>query len=101
MPKELAYLIGGFALGLAVVFLIPTDIVVQEPDTSHFDSLLTEKDQRIRELNIFVDSILVEGNKVDTVYYKLENKLKKQYENVDTISNSDSLINIIKRSIHN
>ena len=100
--QVLSFLIG---LSIGLIFLLyyattnPTEI---EPiDTSYYDNLLLDKQNKIDSLAFFVDSLSLEGQKIDTIYFEIEKNIQKQYENVDTISNSDSLINIIKRSIHN
>ena len=100
--QVLSFLIG---LSIGLLFLLYCATTnpnkVEEVDTVKYDSLLDLKQQKIDSLVLFVDSLSLEGQKIDTIYFELEKNIQKQYENVDTISNSDSLINIIKRAIHN
>ncbi len=100
--QVLSFLIG---LSIGLLFLLyyatTNPNKVEEVNTVKYDSLLDLKQQKIDSLALFVDSLSLEGQKIDTIYFELEKNIQKQYENVDTISNSDSLISIIKRAIHN
>ncbi len=100
--QVLSFLIG-LSIGLLFLLYYATNNPnkVEEVNTVKYDSLLDLKQQKIDSLALFVDSLSLEGQKIDTIYFELEKNIQKQYENVDTISNSDSLINIIKRAIHN
>ena len=100
--QVLSFLIG-LSIGLLFLLYYATNNPnkVEEVNTVKYDSLLDLKQQKIDSLALFVDSLSLEGQKIDTIYFEIEKNIQKQYENVDTISNSDSLINIIKRAIHN
>ena len=98
--QVLSFLIG-LSIGLLFLLYYATNNPnkVEEVNTVKYDSLLDLKQQKIDSLALFVDSLSLEGQKIDTIYFKIEKNIQKQYENVDTITNSDSLINSIKRSI--
>ena len=100
--QVLSFLIGlSIGLLLLLYYVTTNPNKVEEVDTVKYDSLLDLKQQKIDSLSLFVDSLSLEGQKIDTIYFELKKNIQKQYENVDTITNSDSLINIIKRAIHN
>ena len=85
---------------------VKNDSIYKPTNTILKDSInpiikVSDSIEAIDSLALFVDSLSLEGQKIDTIYFELEKNIQKQYENVDTISNSDSLINIIKRAIHN
>lgn len=98
--QVLSFLIG-LSIGLLLLLYYATTNPnkIKEVDTVKYDSLLDLKQQKIDSLVLFVDSLSLEGKKIDTIYFELEKNIQKQYENIDTITNSDSLINAIKRSI--
>lgn len=100
--QVLSFLIG-LSIGLLLLLYYATNNPnkLEEVNTVKYDSLLDLKQQKIDSLALFVDSLSLEGQKIDTIYFEIEKNIQKQYENVDTISNCDSLINIIKRAIHN
>ena len=103
MNKQVLSFLVGLSIGLLFLLYYATTkpSEIEPIDTSYYDNLLLDKQNKIDSLAFFVDSLSLEGQKIDTIYFEIEKNIQKQYENVDTISNSDSLINIIKRSIHN
>ena len=98
--QVLSFLIG---LSIGLLFLLyyatTNPNKVEEVNTVKYDSLLDLKQQKIDSLALFVDSLSLEGQKIDTVYFQIKESLNLEYEKIDTITNSDSLINSIKRTI--
>lgn len=90
----------GFCFSVLLCYYFLPRPELENIDTSGKDSLLQVKQLKIDSLELYSDSLELLNKKVDTVFLTIKNDLKQQYEAVDTITNSDSLISAIKRTIH-
>lgn len=100
MKSIIPFVLGCFLTAL-IFFLIPEGKV----DTT-FEDKSKEYDSLIREQNYFIDSILYENTmlenerrKKDTVEKKIYIRLNNDINKVRSINDSDSLVQLIKRTI--
>ena len=99
MNNYLLSFLAGIAITILGYFIIQPNEKIEQLDTSYYDNLLLDKQNKIDSLFNYTDSIIANFPAIDSSFEKTKETIENHYEEVDTITNSDSLINDIKRTI--
>ena len=100
--NQILIFIAGVALGCLLWAFLPSgDLTPLNEDKNliRIDSIKTALSAQNDSLNLVLDSLTAIPIHTEIVYIKLNDKINKHYATTDTFTNSDSLSNLIKRSI--
>ena len=102
MLNNVLIFIAGFGLACIVYLFIPDNKIVSIEDDvnlQRIDSFKTVLTARNDSFMIVIDSLNLQPIKTEKEFIIINEKIKNHYANTDNFTNSDSLTNVIKRSI--
>jgi len=94
--------VAGFGLACVVYLFIPDDEIASiegDVNLQRIDSFKTVLTARNDSFKLVIDSLNLQPIKTEKEFIIINEKIKNHYANTDTFTNSDSLTNVIKRSI--
>lgn len=99
--RELFFFLLGVVLGVAVMFISPGDSAEGVTQyTEQKDSLYSVLETRLDSFKLVNDSLNTLASQHDTVEKRIYIRLQNEINQVHNINDADSLVYLIKRSIH-
>ena len=100
--KQYSYFAYGFALACLIwAFFSSSELTPLNEDKTiqRLDSAKALLNASHDSLKLVLDSLVAKPKQTETIFVNLQNEMERKYTAVDTFTNADSLINIIKKSI--
>jgi hypothetical protein len=100
--KSYSYFVYGFASACLIWAFFPSSEITplnEDKNLIRIDSIKSALNAKNDSLNIVLDSLTAIPIQTETIYIQLNDKIQNHYATTDTFTNSDSLTNVIKRSI--
>ena len=100
--RTYSYFVYGFALACLIWAFFPSSEITplnEDKIIQRLDSIKSTLNASNDSLKQVLDSLATKPKETETIFVNLHNEMERKYTAVDTFTNSDSLINVIKKSI--
>ena len=100
--KHYSYFVYGFALACLIWAFFPSSELTplnEDKTIVRLDSAKALLNASNDSLKIVLDSLVAKPKETETIFINLQDEMERKYTAVDTFTNADSLINVIRGSI--
>ena len=100
--KHYSYFVYGFALACLIWAFFPSSELTplnEDKTIVRLDSAKALLNASNDSLKLVLDSLVAEPKETETIFINLKDEMERKYTAVDTFTNADSLINVIRGSI--